>query len=125
MTLIQDLSSNPVAMAFFFNRVVFHEKETFDSPSYTEISWRFDRLDDFIFTQVGQGVRYLVKTSGKRYENGAIITMKEEPHTFLIGGHKDDYIYYNYKKYELKDFPKLAQEIYDRNIERSLKVLDE
>ena len=125
MTIIQNLDLNPVALAFFFNRVVCYEKENFDSPSYMEISWRFDRLDEFIFTQVGQGVRYLVKTSGKRYENGAIVTMKEETRSFLIGAHKDDYIYYNYKKYELKDFPKLVQEIYDRNIERSLKVLDD
>lgn len=124
MTLFQDLGFNPVATAFFFNRVVFHEKITFDRPSYVETSWRFDRLDDFIFTQIGLGVRYLVKTSGKRYENGAIITMKDESRTFLIGAHKDDYIYYNYTKYELKDFPKLAQEIYDRNIKRSLEVLD-
>ena len=124
MTIMQDLSFNPVAVAFFYNRVVFHEKETFDSPSYVEISWRFDRLDDFIFTQTGLGVRYLVKTSGKRYENGAIMSMKDEVRTFLIGAHKDDYIYYNYEKYELKDFPKLAQEIYDRNIKRSLEVLD-
>ncbi len=125
MTIIQDLSFNPVALAFFFNRVVYHEKENYDSPSYMEISWRFDHLDDFIFTQIGHGVRYLVKTSGKRYENGAIVNMQEESRTFLIGAHKDDYIYYNYQKYELKDFPKLAQEIYDRNIERSLKVLDD
>lgn len=124
MTIMQDLSFNPVAVVFFYNRVVFHEKETFDSPSYVEIFWRFDRLDDFIFTQTGLGVRYLVKTSGKRYENGAIITMKEETRSFLIGGHKDDYIYYNYEKYELKDFPKLAKEIYNRNIKRSLEVLD-
>lgn len=124
MTITQDLGFNPVALAFFFNRIVYHEKENLDSPSYMEISWRFDHLDEFIFTQIGQSVRYLVKTSGKRYENGAIMSMKDETRTFLIGAHKDDYIYYNYKKYELKDFPKLAQEIYDRNIERSLKVLD-
>lgn len=124
MSVLSESSYNPVALAFFFNRVVYHEKEGFDSPSYREVSWRFDHLDDFIFAQIGQGARYLVKTSGKRYENGAIVTMKEEPHTFLIGAHKDDYIYYNYKKYELKDFPELAKEIYDRNIERSLKVLD-
>jgi len=124
MTIIQDLKSNPVAAAFFFNRVVYHEKENFDSPSYAEFSWRFDYLDDFIFAQIGQSIRYLVKTSGKRYENGAIITMKDETRTFLIGAHKDDYIYYNYQKYELKDFPKLVQEIHDRNIERSLEVLD-
>ena len=125
MTIIQNLDLNPVALAFFFNRVVCYEKENFDSQSYAEISWRFDHLDDFICVQIGQGVRYLVKTSGKRYENGAIVTMKEETRSFLIGAHKDDYIYYNYKKYELKDFPKLVQEIYDRNIERSLKVLDD
>lgn len=124
MTIIQDLGFNPVALAFFYNRVVYHEKENFDSPSYVEFSCRFDHLDDFTYVQVGQGVRYLVKTSGKRYENGAIMTMEEETRTYLIGAHKDDYIYYNYKKYELKDFPKLVQEIYDRNIERSLKVLD-
>lgn len=124
MTIMQDLSFNPVALAFFFNRVVCYEKENFDSPSYMETSWRFDHLDDFTCVQIGQGTRYLVKTSGKRYENGAIITMKEETRSFLIGAHKDDYIYYNYQKYELKDFPKLAQEIYDRNIEKSLKVLD-
>lgn len=110
MTIVQDLGFNPVALAFFFNRVVYHEKENFDSQSYMEISCRFDNLDDFTCVQIGQGVRYLVKTSGKRYENGTIITMKDEPRTFLIGAHKDDYIYYNYKKYELKDFPKLAQE---------------
>ena len=46
------------------------------------------------------------------------------PVSYIIGFYENDYIYYNYKKYELKDFPKLAQEIYDRNIERSLKVLD-
>ena len=124
MTIVQDLSFNPVALAFFFNRVVYYDKEDFDSPSYAEISWRFDRLDDFIFMQTGLGVRYLVKTSGKRYENGAIVSMKEESRQFLIGAHKDDYIYYNYKKYELKDFPKLAQEIHDRNIKRTLEVLD-
>lgn len=124
MTIIQDLGFNPVALAFFFNRVVYYDKENFDSLSYVEISRRFDHLDDFTCVQVGQGVRYLVKTSGKRYENGAIMTMEEETRTYLIGDHKDDYIYYNYKKYELKDFPKLVQEIYDRNIERSLKVLD-
>lgn len=124
MTIMQDLSFNPVALAFFFNRVVCYEKENFDSPSYMETSWRFDHLDDFTCVQIGQGIRYLVKTSGKRYENGAIITMKEETRSFLIGANKNDYIYYNYQKYELKDFPKLAQEIYDRNIERSLKVLD-
>lgn len=125
MTIIQDLGFNPVAMAFFFNRVVYYDKENFDSPSYMEISRRFDHLDDFTCVQVAQGVRYLVKTSGKRYENGAIMTMEEETRTYLIGDHKDDYIYYNYKKYELKDFPKLVQEIYDRNIEKSLKVLDD
>lgn len=124
MSIIQDLNSNPVALAFFFNRVVYYDKEDFDSPSYAEFSWRFDRLDDFIFTQTELGVRYLVKTSGKRYENGAIITMKEESRIFLIGAHKDDHIYYNYQKYELKDFPKLVQEIYDRNIKRTLEVLD-
>lgn len=124
MSIIQDLNSNPVALAFFFNRVVYHEKENFDSPSYAEFSWRFDHLDDFIVAQIGQSIRYLVKTSGKRYENGAIITMKDESRTFLIGAHKDDYIYYNYQKYELKDFQKLAQEIYDRNIKRTLEVLD-
>lgn len=124
MTIMQDLSFNPVAMAFFFNRVVYYDKENFDSPSYMEISRRFDHLDDFTCVQVAQGVRYLVKTSGKRYENGAIMTMEEETRTYLIGDHKDDYIYYNYKKYELKDFPKLVQEIYDRNIKRSLEVLD-
>lgn len=124
MTIMQDLSFNPVAMAFFFNRVVYYDKENFDSPSYMEISRRFDHLDDFTCVQVAQGVRYLVKISGKRYENGAIMTMEEETRTYLIGDHKDDYIYYNYKKYELKDFPKLVQEIYNRNIERSLKVLD-
>ncbi len=124
MTIIHDLSFNPVTLAFFFNRVVYYDKENFDSPSYVEISRRFDHLDDFTCVQIAQGVRYLVKTSGKRYENGAIMTMEEETRTYLIGDHKDDYIYYNYKKYELKDFPKLVQEIYDRNIERSLKVLD-
>ena len=124
MSIIQDLSFNPVALAFFHNRVVYYDKENFDSPSYMEISWRFDHLDDFIVLQTELGIRYLLKTSGKRYENGAILTMKEETRSFLVGDHKDDYIYYNYKKYELKDFPKLAQEIYDRNIERSLKVLD-
>lgn len=124
MTIMQDLSFNPVALAFFFNRVVYYDKENFNSPSYVEISWRFDHLDDFTCVQIAQGVRYLVKTSGKRYENGAIMSMEEESREFLIGDHKDDHIYYNYKKYELKDFPKLAQEIYDRNIERSLKVLD-
>lgn len=124
MTIIQDLGFNPVALAFFFNRVVYHEKENIDSPSYMEFSCRFDHLDDFTCVQIGQGVRYLVKTSGKRYENGAIMTMEEETHTYLIGAHKYDHIYYNYKKYELNDFPKLVQEIYDRNIERSLKVLD-
>lgn len=124
MTIMQDLSFNPVALAFFFNRVVYHVKENFDSPSYIEISWRFDHLDDFVFTETGFGARYIVKTSGKRYENGAIVKMKEETRTFLVGAHRDDYIYYNYKKYELKDFPKLAKEIYNRNIEKSLKVLD-
>ena len=124
MTIMQDLSFNPVALAFFFNRVVYHEKENFDSPSYLQISWRFDHLDDFVFTETAFGARYIVKTSGKRYENGAIMTMEEETHTYLIGAHKYDHIYYNYKKYELNDFPKLVQEIYDRNIERSLKVLD-
>lgn len=110
MTIIQNLDLNPVASAFFFNRVVCYEKENFDSPSYAEISWRFDHLDDFICVQIGQGVRYLVKTFGKRYENGAIVSMKEETRSFLIGAHKDDYIYYNYKKYELNDFPMLVQE---------------
>lgn len=124
MTIIQDLGFNPVALAFFYNRVVYHEKENFDSPSYTEISRRFDQLDDFTCVQVGQGVRYLVKTSGKRYENGVIMTMEEETRTYLLGAHKYDHIYYNYKKYYLEDFPMLAQEIYDRNIENSLKVLD-
>ena len=124
MSIIQDLNFNPVALAFFSNRVVYYDKENLDSPSYMEISWRFDHLDDFIVMQTELGIRYLLKTSGKRYENGAIVRMKEESREFLIGDHKDDHIYYNYKKYELKDFPKLAQEIYDRNIEKSLKVLD-
>ena len=124
MTIMQDLSFNPVTLAFFFNRVVYHEKENFDSPSYLQISWRFDHLDDFVFTETAFGARYLIKTSGKQYENGAIVKMNEETRTFLVGAHKDDYIYYNYKKYELKDFPKLAREIYDRNIKKSLEVLD-
>ena len=51
-------------------------------------------------------------------------TEEKIPVSYIIGFYENDYIYYNDRKFYTKDFPKLAQEIYDRNIERSLKVLD-
>ena len=51
-------------------------------------------------------------------------TKGEIPVSYIIGFYENDYIYYNGRKFYIKDFPALATIIHNRNINRELEVLE-
>lgn len=104
-----------------YNRITFHEKMGPDA--YIESHRRFDKLTRFEYVRIGSEFKYYVETFGKVYENGAAIK-ENEKQMFLLGQHKDDKIWYNYKLYTIEDFPELAKEFHNKKVEKDLEVLD-